>query len=87
MNLLTNLARSWAQYRTFRATLAELQMCSDRQLADMGFVRGDLARIAYEAAERATEAGVPGPSAQRATQPTRSARLTFTQAVPSEAYK
>jgi uncharacterized protein YjiS (DUF1127 family) len=57
MNLISNLARSWAQYRTFRATLAELQMCSDRQLEDMGFARGDLVRVAYEAAELGAAAG------------------------------
>lgn len=51
LNLLRNIGRTLAQYRTFRATFAELQGCSDRQLADMGFARGDLTRVAYEAAE------------------------------------
>lgn len=51
MNVFQHVARTWAQYRTFRSTLAELQGCTDRQLADMGFARGDVARIAYEAAE------------------------------------
>ncbi len=68
MNLLNHIARTWKQYRTFRATLAELQGCSDRQLADMGFARGDLTRIAYEASEsrrvtaKATRQAAPRPA-------------------------
>jgi uncharacterized protein YjiS (DUF1127 family) len=51
MDLIKSIARTWAQYRKFHASLAELRACSDRQLEDMGFTRGDLVRVAYEAAE------------------------------------
>ena len=52
MDLLKNTLRLWAMHREFRAVLAELDSYSDRELADLGVGRGDVARLAYEEAER-----------------------------------
>jgi uncharacterized protein YjiS (DUF1127 family) len=52
MDLLKHALRVWALHREFRAVLAELNGYSDRELADLGLGRGDVARIAYEEAER-----------------------------------
>ncbi len=52
MNLLDNSLRVWAQHREFQAVLAELNSRSDAELAEMGLERGDIARVAYEEAER-----------------------------------
>jgi uncharacterized protein YjiS (DUF1127 family) len=52
MDLLKHALRVWALHREFRAVLAELNGYSDRELADLGVGRGDLARLAYEEAER-----------------------------------
>lgn len=41
---------SAARRQAYRRTLAELQACSDRDLADLGFHRSELPRIAREAA-------------------------------------
>jgi uncharacterized protein YjiS (DUF1127 family) len=48
MGLLKNIRLVWAQYREFRATLAELNGYSDRELAEFGIARSDIARVAYE---------------------------------------
>jgi uncharacterized protein YjiS (DUF1127 family) len=52
MDLLKNALRVWAMHREFRAVLAELNSYSDRELADLGIGRADVARLAYEEAER-----------------------------------
>jgi hypothetical protein len=39
-------------HREFRAVLAELNGHSDRELAELGIARGDIARVAYAEAER-----------------------------------
>ena len=51
--LRTNLAERFAQYRTYRTTLNELGMLTDRELADMGLHRGSIREIAFEAAYKA----------------------------------
>ena len=52
MNLFKHALRVWAQHREFRAVFAELDRHSDRELCDMGIDRSDIARIAYQEAER-----------------------------------
>ena len=52
MDLLKHALRVWAMHREFRAVLAELDSYSDRELADLGVGRADVARLAYEEAER-----------------------------------
>ncbi|MGD9511308.1 MAG: DUF1127 domain-containing protein [Geminicoccaceae bacterium] len=52
MNLLNEIYRAWALRREFRTVLAELSAYSDRELTDLGLGRGDVARVAYEEAER-----------------------------------
>jgi uncharacterized protein YjiS (DUF1127 family) len=52
MNLFNHALRVWAQHREFRAVFAELDRHSDRELRDMGIDRSDIARIAYQEAER-----------------------------------
>jgi uncharacterized protein YjiS (DUF1127 family) len=54
---ITLLARRWATYQRVRA---ELETYTDRELNDMGIGRGDITRIALEAASLAT----PQPKAQ-----------------------
>lgn len=45
----SGLARSWANYTTYRRTLAELRNLSDRDLADLGMDRSGLRAIAHAA--------------------------------------
>jgi hypothetical protein len=52
MDLLNDTLRIWAMQREFRAVLADLRGRSDRELAKMGLARGDIARVAWEEAER-----------------------------------
>ena len=52
MRLLTTIADFVRQYHYFHGTMHRLQGLSDRQLADMGLERGDLARVAWSEAER-----------------------------------
>ena len=52
MDLLKDALRVWAMHREFRAVLAELNSYSDRELAELGLGRADVARLAYEEAER-----------------------------------
>jgi uncharacterized protein YjiS (DUF1127 family) len=54
MELLKNPLRVWAQHSEFRAALAELNGRSDHELEELGLARGDIARVAYEEAERRT---------------------------------
>lgn len=52
MDLLKEIHRTWALRREFRAVLTELAAYSDRELSELGLGRGDVARVAYEEAER-----------------------------------
>jgi uncharacterized protein YjiS (DUF1127 family) len=52
MRLLATIATTLAQYHQFNAYLRRLNTYSDRQLDDMGVMRGDLTRLAWEEAER-----------------------------------
>ena len=52
MNLFNHALSVWAQHREFRAVFAKLARLSDRELRDMGIDRSDIARIAYQEAER-----------------------------------
>jgi uncharacterized protein YjiS (DUF1127 family) len=52
MDLFKNTLRVWAMHREFRAVLAELNSYSDRELGELDLGRGDVARVAYEEAER-----------------------------------
>ena len=67
MNLLRKITLAWTQYRAFHASLAELERCSDRQLSDIGIARHDIARIAYEEAERRAGALAPSRPVRAAT--------------------
>lgn len=44
------LTQRYAQYKTYRRTLEELQSLSDRELADLGVSRHSVRAIAYKAA-------------------------------------
>ena len=44
------LAVRYGQYRTYRQTLGELEKLTDRDLADLGLVRGSLRDVARQAA-------------------------------------
>lgn len=46
----TSLRRALTEYREYLDTLDELRSLSDRQLTDLGMVRGDLKRVAWAAA-------------------------------------
>ncbi len=46
------LATRYKQHRQYRETLDGLSALSNRELADLGLYRGDLRRVAREAAER-----------------------------------
>lgn len=52
MDLLNETMRIWAMHREFRAVLKDLQGYSDRELTELGISRADIARVAYEEAER-----------------------------------
>ena len=52
MNLIHDTLQIWAMHREFRSVLAELGNRSDGELAELGLDRGDLARVAYQEAER-----------------------------------
>lgn len=51
--LRADLAERAAQRRAFRSTMAELDGLSDRDLADMGIHRSQIAAIAEQAAQGA----------------------------------
>ena len=51
--LRTHLAERFARYRTYRTTLNELAMLTDRELTDLGMHRSDIREIAFEAAYKA----------------------------------
>ena len=48
--LISGISVRMSQYRTYRRTLEELEVLSDRELADLGLVRGQIPSIAYRAA-------------------------------------
>ena len=50
IGLRANLTARFAQYRTYRSTLAELGMLTDCELADLGIHRSSIGEIAREAA-------------------------------------
>ena len=52
MDLLNETLRAWAMQREFRSVLNELKSYSDRELTELGLSRGDIARVAYQEAER-----------------------------------
>lgn len=45
---MARLRQRWADYREYRRTLAELDMLTDRDLADLGLSRLDIKEVAYE---------------------------------------
>lgn len=47
------LVSAFARYRAERRTAAELSALTDRELNDLGLSRGDISRIAREAAQQA----------------------------------
>ena len=67
VNLLQKITLAWTQYRAFHASLAELNGYSDRELSDLGIARHDIARIAYEEAERRAGALAPSRPVRAAT--------------------
>lgn len=48
--LVARLAQRWAAYQTYRRTIVELEMLTDRELNDIGLSRWDIRRIAHESA-------------------------------------
>ncbi len=44
-----DIRQSFKDYRLYRATFNELNLLQDRDLADLGIYRGDIAAIAREA--------------------------------------
>ena len=47
---LAGVSQRFAQYRTYRRTLDELEALTDRELADLGVSRQLLSAVAYRAA-------------------------------------
>jgi len=47
------LRRYRARRRVYQQVMAELQLFTDRELAELGFTRVDIPRVARESAERA----------------------------------
>lgn len=47
---ISGVSSRFAQYRTYRKTLEELESLTDRELADMGIARHSIRAIAYQAA-------------------------------------
>ncbi|MEM9971882.1 MAG: DUF1127 domain-containing protein [Pseudomonadota bacterium] len=48
--ILHGISTRFAQYRTYRKTLDELESLSNREMADLGIHRSQLRSIAYKAA-------------------------------------
>ncbi len=51
--VLANIVRFLRQWRAYDTSLRELSRLGDRELADIGISRSDIARIAWENAEKA----------------------------------
>ena len=66
MDLLNETLRIWAMQREFRSVLNELKSYSDRELTELGLSRGDVARVAYEEAERRILTPVQGQASANA---------------------
>ena len=49
MSITSSLSQSWSRFRSYRRTVSELSALGDRELADLGIGRGDIARLAREA--------------------------------------
>jgi uncharacterized protein YjiS (DUF1127 family) len=49
--LLNHLQRRWDVYKTYRRTVEELELLSDRELNDVGISRYDIRGIARQSAE------------------------------------
>ena len=47
---ISGISARFAQYRTYRKTLEELQSMTDRELTDLGISRHSVRSIAYRAA-------------------------------------
>ena len=52
MELMNSIKRAWIRHREYERVWAELAFSTDRQLADMGLARGDIADIASAALPR-----------------------------------
>jgi uncharacterized protein YjiS (DUF1127 family) len=52
LNMLSHLIRLFRSWRRYEASLRELSRLGDRELADIGVVRSDIPRIAWESANR-----------------------------------
>jgi uncharacterized protein YjiS (DUF1127 family) len=50
--ILSNLFRFLRQWRAYDTSVRELSRLGDRELADIGLNRSEIARIAWENAER-----------------------------------
>ena len=48
--MTANFKARYAQHRIYRATLTELNALSERELADLGLHRSQLAEVAHQAA-------------------------------------
>ena len=48
MSLSDTILRFWKRYSQFHAVQRELRGFSDRELADLGLTRADIARVAFE---------------------------------------
>jgi uncharacterized protein YjiS (DUF1127 family) len=44
-----NMKKSFANWRTYRNTVAELNQLSNRELSDLGLARGDINAVARQA--------------------------------------
>jgi uncharacterized protein YjiS (DUF1127 family) len=51
--LLTNLIRFLQRWRRYNRSLRELSHLTDRELTDIGINRGDIPRVAWNAAQSA----------------------------------
>ena len=49
-SFINGVSARFAQYRTYRKTLEELQSLTDRELSDLGISRHSVRAIAYRAA-------------------------------------
>lgn len=49
---LSHLVRFLRQWRAYDASLRELNRLGDRELADIGISRSDIARVAWDHAEK-----------------------------------
>ena len=46
--LIARLRQAWSDYRQYSSTVAELQLLSDRELADLGIHRSSISEIAHK---------------------------------------